>query len=144
MAIEIYDEQGIRFEYPEGWEVEVESDGTRTTISLQSMEGPAFAMIALDVDRPAPAEVADSALAALRQEYPGLEVVPALETIDGRPAIGHDVEFLSLDANNTCLIRCFRTDRRTVLIFGQWSDMEDGDPGREIQSLRSSLKETDS
>src|SRR5207302_3445412 len=48
--------------------------------------------------------------------------LPALETINGHRAVGHDVEFISLDMTNSCTIRCFRTPRRTVLLFGQWSE----------------------
>ena len=98
----IFDDHGIRFEYPGDWELDVDTDGTRTTVALQAPGDPAFALIELDKDRPSPAELADTALEALRSEYPGLEVTPASETIDGHRAIGHDIAFLSLDATNAC------------------------------------------
>ena len=138
-----FDEFGVRFRYPAGWEVEVSEDGPRATVALQSPSGPAFVMVTLDEEGPPPAELADEALAAMREEYPTLEVVPALETIDGHPAIGHDLEFISLDVPNTCAIRCFRTPRRTVLIFAQWSDIEAEDPELQIRALIRSLGETD-
>ncbi len=46
-----------------------------------------------------------------------------METIQDQVATGHDVEFFSLDVTNGASIRCFRTPRRTVLLFGQWSDL---------------------
>ena len=51
---------------------------------------------------------------------------------------------MSLDATNACAIRCYRTPRRTVFVFGQWSDLEGDDPESKIRLLRHSLEETDS
>ena len=66
----------------------------------------------------------DEALSALRVEYPTLLASPALEEIDGQGAVGHDVEFVSLDMNNACALRAFRTRRRTIFVLTQWSDLE--------------------
>jgi len=140
----VYDDRGIRFEYPERWELEVTDDGPLTTVAVQAPNGLAFALVTTDDSCPPPAEVADEALEAMREEYPGLDAAPALETIDGHSAVGHDVEFFSLDMTNTCSIRCFRTPRRTVLVFGQWSDLDDDDAENAIQTVRRSLEETDS
>lgn len=139
----IFDDYGIRFEYPDVWEIDVADDGTRTTVSLQAPEAPAFVMVALDTDRPAPAEMADEALLAMKAEYPDLEAAPALETINGHRAIGHDLEFFSLDMTGACVIRSFRTERRTVLIFAQWSCLDDDTADQQIRALRATLEETD-
>jgi hypothetical protein len=138
-----YDDHGVRFEYPEGWDVEVTDEGTVTTVALHSTNGPAFTVVTLDDSCPAPAEVADQALEVMREEYPELDAYPALETIGGHRAVGHDVEFFALDVTNACAIRCFRTDRRTVLLFGQWSDLEDEDAGSVLTAVRRSFEETD-
>ena len=138
-----YDDRGIRFDYPGDWALEVTDDGPVTTVSLQSPEGLAFALVTVDDTCPAPAEVADEALAAMREEYPGLVASPAMETIGGHPAVGHDVEFISLDMTNACAIRCFRTPRRTVLVFGPWSDLEAEVNEPLIQGVRRTLTETD-
>jgi hypothetical protein len=122
---ETYDDNGIRFQYPDDWELEVTDEGDITTVAVHASDGLAFALVTLDGARPAPSFVADEALEAMREEYPTLDASPALETIGGHRAVGHDVEFISLDLTNTCAIRCFQTNRRTVLVFGQWSDIED-------------------
>src|SRR4051794_15932671 len=122
---EVYNDGGIRFEYPGDWELEVTDDGALTTVAVQAHGGLAFALVTVDDSCPAPAQVADQALEALREEYPVLDASPALETIDGHRAVGHDVEFITLDMTNSCTIRTFRTPRRTVLLFGQWSDLAD-------------------
>lgn len=137
----VYQDHGVRFEFPSDWAVEEEDDGSVLTVAVHAPDGIAFALIRLDETRPAPAEVADEALDAMREEYPGLDAAPALETIDGHKAVGHDVEFFSFDMTNACAIRCFRTPRRTVLIFGQWSGLDEIEAEDSIKALRSSLAE---
>jgi hypothetical protein len=140
---QIYDERGIRFEYPGDWELEVTDDGSLTTVAVQAPGGLAFALVTVDDSCPAPSDVADQALGALRDEYPVLDAAPALETINGHHAVGHDIEFISLDMTNSCTIRCFRTPRRTVLLFGQWSDLADVESEGRIVAVRYSFSETD-
>jgi hypothetical protein len=144
MAVTVYDDHGIRFQHPEDWDVDVTDDGPVATISLSAPDGLAFALVTIDDSRPAPAELADQALEAMREEYPTLDAVPALETIGGHRAIGHDVEFISLDMTNACMIRCFRTDRKTVLVFGQWSDLEDQEVSANLAGICRSIEETES
>lgn len=136
-----FDDFGIRFEYPMGWELDVQEDGPRQVISLQAPEAPAFLMITLDQECPPPAELADEALDAMQTEYPDLEARPVLEVIHGNRAIGHDLDFFSLDLASSCVIRCFRTPRRTVLVFAQWSN--DDEAEERIAALRRTLEETD-
>ena len=138
-----YDDHGIRFRYPEGWEVEETAEGTVTTVALHSGRGPAFALVTLDDSKPDPVEVADLAVEAMQEEYPDLEASPTGESIGGHAAIGHDVEFFSLDVLNSCVIRCFRTERRTVLVFGQWSDLEGQEGGDVLDAVRLTFEETD-
>jgi hypothetical protein len=140
---EVYMDRGVRFEYPGDWELEVTDDGPLTTVAIQAPGGLAFALITVDDSCPAPAEVADQALEALREEYPVLDATPALETINGHPAVGHDIEFISLDMTNSSSIRCFRTPRRTVLLFGQWSDLVSDESDATLGAVRRSFEETD-
>jgi hypothetical protein len=140
----IYDDHGIRFEYPPNWELDVSEDGTRTLVEMHSPSGLAFALVTLDEECPAPAAIADEALEAMRDEYPTLDAAPALETIGGHRAIGHDAEFFSLDMVNACAIRCFRTPRRTVLVFGQWSELDGDAPEAQLRAVRATMEETDS
>src|SRR3954462_11060351 len=65
---EIYDEPGIRFEYPGDWELEGTDDGPLTTVAVQAPGGLALAPVTVDDPCRAPAEVADQALEALREE----------------------------------------------------------------------------
>lgn len=138
-----FDDYGVRFSYPASWQTDVTEEGSVTTISLQADSGPAFALVTLDDSCPDPDEVADQALAVMREEYPSLDSSPTSATIAGQPAVGHDVEFFALDVTNGCAIRCFRTPRRTILLFGQWSDLESDEAMTALDAITGSIVETD-
>ncbi len=125
MITRIYEGNGVRFAYPSDWSVEESDDSESTTVEVVAPGGLAFVLIRTDETGPDPAEVADEVLEAMREDYPHLDVVPAMDDIAGHHATGYDLEFFSLDITNAATIRCFRTVERTILIFGQWSDIGD-------------------
>ena len=143
MNLAIFDDQGLRFEYPADWELDTTVDGTRTTVSVQAPSGLAFALVTLDEGDADPAALVTEALAALREEYPTLVADPTEEVIDGHPGAGFDVEFISLDLSVACALRGFQTPRRTVFVLTQWSDLESLDSDDALRSLRQSIEETD-
>ena len=138
-----FNDRGVRFEYPSDWEIEVSEDEAVTTVSLQSPGRPAFVLVTLDTSMPNPEVVVDEVLDTMREEYPDLDDSPTREKIQGHEAIGHDLDFFSLDMTSACVIRCFRTNLRTVLLFGQWSDYEDEPARAALNGLQRSLEETD-
>lgn len=138
-----FEERGIRFAYPGDWETEVADDGPRTTVTVQSPSGLAFALVTMDESLPEPGELVGEALAALREEYPGLDETPAADTLVGHCAVGNDVAFISLDMTNACVIRGVRTPRRTFFLLGQWSEIGEEDPESIIDDLFRSIEETD-
>jgi hypothetical protein len=119
----MFEEDGIRFQYPENWKLEREEDETGWTVSVES-PGTAFLMVCLRDDLPTPIELAETALAALREDYPDLEADEQVDTLAGQMAVGHDIRFFSLDLTNTCWTRSFYSGRGTVLVMCQTSDME--------------------
>ncbi|QEH36149.1 hypothetical protein OJF2_47090 [Aquisphaera giovannonii] len=138
MTIETFEDHGLRFEYPAGWELDVTDHGQVLTVAVQEPGGLGFALITTDGTRPDPNDVAEAALEAMREEYPDLDASPVLETINDHCTTGHDVEFFAMDMTNAATIRCFRTPRHTVLAFGQWSDAgEDRLPDQVRDVLRS-------
>src|SRR5262249_34151579 len=116
-------ESGIHFQYPENWRLEREENDDGWTVSLQSPD-TAFCMICLREDQPNPAQVADTALDALREEYEDLEADDCVDSIAGQPAVGHDIRFFSFDLTNTCWTRCFYIPGGTVLVMCQVNDLE--------------------
>ena len=123
MTTRIYEGHGVRFAYPSDWQLEESDEDGAATVEVQAPGGLAFALVRSDETSPDPSSVADEVLEAMREEYPDLDAAPAMETIAGHHATGYDVEFFSLDFTNGATIRCFRTPERTVLAFGQWSDI---------------------
>ena len=81
-------------------------------------------MVCLRDDLPTPNELADTALDALREDYPDLEADEQVDTLAGQMAVGHDIRFFSLDLTNTCWTRSFYSARGTVLVMCQTSDLE--------------------
>ncbi|MDE2508260.1 MAG: hypothetical protein KGM43_13690 [Planctomycetota bacterium] len=139
----VYQEHGIRFQYPNEWAVEINDDGPVTTVALQPAGGLAFALVTLDREATDAEVLADQALEAMREEYPDLSATPAGDSICGKEAVGHNVEFTSLDMNNLCSIRCFRSRDQTVLVFAQWSELDEDDFETSFGDLRRSFAETD-
>jgi hypothetical protein len=142
VTTEIYDDHGIRFVYPSDWEVEITDEGSVITVGLEHPGGIAFVLVRNDESCPDPEELADLALEAMRDEYPSLDVIAVNEMIDDHTVAGHDVEFFSLDIASAASIRSFRTPRRTLLVFGQWSDLGEDDLSEVVSGVFHSLEET--
>ena len=119
----VFEEGGIRLQYPENWTLAKEPSEEGWTIVIQSPE-TAFLMLALREDSPDPQLLVDTALAALREDYEDLEAETAVESLAGLPAIGHDIRFFSLDLTNTCWTRSIETEQGTILLMCQFSDVE--------------------
>jgi hypothetical protein len=141
VATVVYEDHGVRVECPSTWEIEVSEDGDEATISLQDPGGLAFGLVTTDDSCPDPDDVAAAALAAMREEYPELDVEPVFDTHGEHAVTGFDVEFFALDSANAARIRCFSTPRRTVLLFGQWSELGDSDLGETVAAVLGSVQE---
>lgn len=114
---------GIAFQYPENWQFEQEVQESGWTVTVQSPD-TAFLTVTFDAEKSDIGQMADSALATLVEEYPGLEAESVVESIADQPAIGHDVQFFSFDLTNTAAIRAFQTEGGAVLIMWQFNDLE--------------------
>ncbi len=84
--------------------------------------------------------MAETALEALKSEYPGLEADPAVDLLAGEMAVGHDVTFFSFDLPNTAWTRSLYCGAGTLLLYWQANDLEL--PGTEpvLRSITGSLK----
>jgi hypothetical protein len=118
-----FHEDGIAFQYPENWRLDREATDDGWTVLLQSPD-TAFLVVSYDPNLPTTEEMAETALEALREDYPELEAEPHVDTLAGQMAVGHDVRFFSLDLTNTCWIRSFYGDAGTVLVMCQSNDLE--------------------
>ena len=118
-----FQEDGIAFQYPENWRLDRESTDEGWTVLVQSPD-TAFLVVSFDPNLPTTEEMAETALEALREDYPELESEPHVDTLAGQMAVGHDVRFFSFDLTNTCWIRSFYGDAGTVLVMCQSNDLE--------------------
>lgn len=134
-----FHEDGISFVPPDGWSLEREPTDDGWTVTIQS-PGTAFAMVRLDKSMPAVQDVAAATLEALRADYPELEADTAVETVGGEMAVGHDVEFFSLDLSVTAWTRCFYGLGGTVLVLCQVSGADDEEYEPALRALCASIR----
>ncbi len=143
MSSGLYEDHGIRFEYPSEWTMEVSENGPLVTINLEHPAGVAFLIVTTDDSCPDPGEVADTVLETLREEYAELEDDPFEEIVNERLISGYDVQFFALDLSNTACIRCFRTFTRTIMVFGQWSDLVEAEASDLAETIIRSVEESE-
>lgn len=137
----VFESGGLRFLYPENWQVEEASTDNGWSVTVQSPQ-TSFLFISVHPDRPAVQTVLETTLSALREDYPDLEAEEAFEEIAHHRARGHDVQFFSLDLSNSCWIRSFRTPEQTVLILAQANDLELAEAEPVLRAIRASLQLT--
>ncbi|MCY2968757.1 MAG: hypothetical protein NT069_34880 [Planctomycetota bacterium] len=118
-----YAKHGISFIYPPRWELAEQAEPGQVTITISS-PGTSFLTLCLFTDRPEPAEVAEAALDAFREEYPELDVYRAQARVGKRSAVAWDVEFFCLEMTNSARVRAFKSPRFTGLLLWQGTDAE--------------------
>ena len=137
-----FKENGIQFLYPENWQLDRQATEAGWTVSVQS-PGTAFFLVSYDAEMPDPELMADTALEALRSEYPSLESDQAVASLAGQPAVGHDVQFFSFDLTNTGWLRSFYANAGTVLVMWQANDLELDRLGPVLRALCASIALTE-
>jgi hypothetical protein len=137
-----YQHDGIRFLYPENWQVERQDSEEGITVAIQS-PGAAFLLISRYEDRPAAKEVLETSLQALKQDYAELEAEETTQRIAQHNAVGYDVDFFSLDTVNSCCLRSFRTSSCTYLIMSQSSGLDEATTEAVLRAILVSLQVTE-
>jgi hypothetical protein len=123
IMVKEFSEDGVSFRYPDNWTLTREDGEHGWTVTVQS-PATAFLVVACDFDLPGVEEVAQTALTALRSEYPELEADGCVDTLAGRMAVGHDIDFFSLDLTNTAWTRSLYGEKGTLLVWWQSNDLE--------------------
>lgn len=114
---------GVRFRHPTDWTLDTDDDGAAWAVTASSPD-TAFVLASVRPDAAGPGELADETLAALKGEYPDLEAEPVVQGIGGQPAVGYDVDFLTVDTSTVCLIRSLMTPDGPLLLLAQVSDLD--------------------
>ena len=121
--LKLFTRDGIAFQYPGNWSLETEEDDGGWTASISS-PGTAFFVVSLRPDNQTPAQVVDEALDAMKAEYKELEAEPVVESVGGFPAVGHNIDFLTLDTAINAWSRCTGLTEGNLLIFAQVSELD--------------------
>lgn len=139
MLISEYDANGIRFRYPQDWNLQEQPSPSGVMVSVDS-PGTAFWSVSLEFDGPEPGHVIQEALNVFRSDYPELDSYPVEAEICHRECVGQDVEFVCLDLLNTACLRSFRTGEFTVLVLYQACDDELEDVRSALEAITASLQ----
>ncbi len=121
--IATFDRSGIAFQYPSNWTLDVQEDDDGWTATVESAD-TAFVIVGLRPGAESTAAVVEEVLAALREEYKEIDVVDAIESLAGEPALGHDIDFLTLDTTVHCQTRCLQAPAGPVLVMYQVSEYD--------------------
>ncbi len=141
--IKPFEKSGIRFRYPQNWTLETDDSDAGWAASLYS-PATAFAILSWHQDEDDPSQLADTALAAMRETYPQLEADPVMDTIAHQPACGYDLQFFTLDLTNTCWIRCLQAPKGCLLILCQFTDQDLHSDGPVLRAILASIELEDS
>ena len=136
-----YQNNGIRFQYPENWQLEEESGESGWTLTLQS-PNTTFLLISERGDEP-PEQVLVTVRDVLKGDYPGLEADDTIGSIAGRPAAGVDMQFISLDLPITCGVRSFLSETGTLLVMWQAADLDWENSEAVVKAICSSMQVED-
>ena len=121
--LKVYTKAGVAFQYPGNWTLDEEDDGESWAVTVNS-PGTAFFIASLRPDNQTPAQVVDVTLDALKAEYKELDAEPVTETISGYPAVGYDIDFLTLDTSIGAWSRCVGLAEGNLLVIGQVSELD--------------------
>jgi hypothetical protein len=137
-----FDDSGIRFLYPENWQLERQEAEDGWTVSVQSPD-TAFLLISVNEEMPSTEQMLATTLEAMRADYPDLEADDCVDALAGQPAVGHDIRFTSLDLTNTCWTRSFYSAAGTVLVLCQCNDLESATHEKVLRAICASLEVDD-
>jgi hypothetical protein len=123
MAVK-YDRSGIRFMYPETWDVADETREGQTRSVVVQAPGGAFWSVDLCPRAVDSQAAAAQVLRAMQQDYDDLEAEPVTDWIGGREATGYDMQFCCMDFIIAAHVRAIGTQLGTLVFLCQGEDRE--------------------
>jgi hypothetical protein len=119
-----FDKQGVRFLYPDNWELsEDTSTADSLTVTLQSPGSAFWLLRILGCENP-PERLIAEVLNSMRQEYGEVEASMLQQPLDDVDSVGYDMQFYCLDLLVHSHVRSFVADDRTYLMMYQAEDRE--------------------
>lgn len=95
-------------------------------VEVESPDKMAYLSIRVQHDR-TPSELLNEAIETMQGEYDGLRSDSIEAAIDGRTAIGFDLDFVSFDFPIGGMIRSIDTPEGGLLVIGQWLNFDLGE-----------------
>jgi hypothetical protein len=134
-----YDSHGVRFDYPDIWELSEEETDGDTTITVLT-DGTCFWTLRILRGRQSPPEVVNSCVAAFREEYEDVEETSSEVRLADMPAYSRELEFSCLELLNTVSLASVRTMELTLLIWWQGTDHELRDLRPVLETITDSVR----
>ena len=119
-----YNKSGIRFQYPDNWELDDSVTSADCLAVTVYSPGGAFWTVSRHTRLADTKELAKAAVAALRGEYAEIEAEETVENLADHEMVGYDISFYYVDLINTASVRSLRADQSTFTIFYQAEDRE--------------------
>lgn len=120
----IYDQQGVKFLYPDNWTLAGQSlDTEPIVVELQSPSSAFWTLHVYSLENDA-GEIIDEFRDAMSAEYENIEVETVDEMEGEEPVLGYDMAFYCLDFLVSAKVRCWRQGNSLVLTHAQAEDRE--------------------
>lgn len=136
----IFDRHGIRFMYPENWELGEEEGGAELDAVTVTSPAGAFLSVGLHPEGTSPETVSQTAIQALKDEYDSLEILPLPARFAQEDAISYELNFIYLDLIGTVRVHAFRTGDLTCLVMIQAESRDFDALDRVFDAICESLK----
>ncbi|MDA0589162.1 MAG: hypothetical protein O2820_14720 [Planctomycetota bacterium] len=134
----VFEEHGVRFEYPSDWTLSQDSEDGNVAITVES-GGTAFWMLTILQDRPPAEEVIQAAVDSLQDEYDDCDIYESSEQICLLPTEGCDVDFSCMELINRACLRSCEGDTTSLFVLYQTSDIEAEETTPVLQAMTQSL-----
>ncbi|GAB6164568.1 hypothetical protein JCM19992_05680 [Thermostilla marina] len=119
-----YIHRGLRFMYPDGWELDhSEMLAGKSSVAVYS-PGGAFWSVSVHPRDADPHRLAESVLKTMELEYDTVDSESQTVSLGGRKLVGYEMNFFFLDLVCTATIRCVQTEQATYAFFCQGEDRE--------------------
>jgi hypothetical protein len=119
-----YEHSGIRFLYPENWEIAEDQTNKETRSVLVQAPSGAFWSVDLCIQALNPRGLAEQVLETMEREYSDLEAEEVTDQIGGQDASGYDMQFYCMDLVVTARVRTVCTNAGTLVLLCQAEDRE--------------------
>lgn len=136
--MQVYEDHGVRFEYPDGWELSVDESEDQIAVTVEG-PGTAFWTLSLIQERPSATEIIESALQCFEEEYGRLDVYEVDDSICLLPTAAFNVDLISLDLVSKVSLRACETDYFSIFCMYQVAETDFETAGAALKSISASL-----